>query len=239
MKDPIKYANLLSRLVKQIIKGYVDPKHIQNTDFQNNLKRAIAILNSIVIATIPTIDVLSSTFKEQRTEKVEQELRNTYSVIDEIITSLYFTFSHKDNSNNKPAEENEDKDLHILIFNKVNPLMQQIVDFAQDSENGLMFAPTAHYFMQLLTNFLSCDPERVMILANGVAKSSERFGYNLDSIAVKDIVDFVEIVLADYRHIVRDNDDCMESLLNLLDLFAKTGQSDALNLVWRLDEVFR
>ena len=239
LKDPIKYANLLSRLIKQIIKGYVDPKHVQNTNFQNNLKRAITILNSIVTETIPEINVLSSTYREQRTEKVEKELRNTYSVLDQIITSLYFTFSHKDISETKSAEENEDKGIYILIFNEIYPLMQQIVNFAKDSENGLMFAPTAHYFMQLLTNFLSCDPERVIILADGVAKSSERFGYNLDSIAVKDIVDFVEIVLADYRQVVRDNDDCMESLLNLLDLFAKTGWTDALNLVWRLDEVFR
>ena len=105
------------------------------------------------------MNTLGSTFKEQRTEKIEQELRNTYSVLDQIITSLYYTFPHRNNNDNKPTQENEDKDIHCLIFNEVYPLMQQIVDFANDSENGLMFAPTAHYFMQLLTNFLSCDPK--------------------------------------------------------------------------------
>ncbi len=239
LRDPIKYANLLSRLVKQIIKGYVDPKHVQNTDFQNNLKRAITILNSIGTSTITAVNVLSSTFKEQKTEIVEQELRNTYSVLDQIISSLYFTFSHKNNNDNKPPQENEDKDIHCLIFNEVYPLMQQIADFANDSENGLMFAPTAHYFMQLLTKFLSCDPKRVIMLADGVAKSSERFGYNLDPLAVEDVVKLVEIVLADYQHVVRKDDDCLKSLLNLLDLFAKRGWSEALNLVWQLDEIFR
>ena len=78
-----------------------------------------------------------------------------------------------------------------------------------------------------------------MHLAKRVAKSSERFGYTLDSLAVDDVVKLVEIVLADYRHVVRDDEDCLKDLLNLLDLFAKTGWSDALNLVWRLDEVFR
>ena len=70
-------------------------------------------------------------------------------------------------------------------------------------------------------------------------KSSEPFGYNLDAIAVMDVVEFVEIVLADYRHEVRDDEECLEDLLNLLDMFAKTGWTDALKLVWRLDEVFR
>lgn len=75
-------------------------------------------------------------------------------------------------------------------------------------------------------------------MQRGVVRSSEPFGYNLDSIAVRDIVEFVEIVLADHRDEVRDG-EALEDLLNLLDMFAKTGWTDALKLVWRLDEVFR
>ncbi len=239
LRDPIRYANLLTRFVTKIIKGYIDPRRAQDTDFQENLKRAIILLKKIATATIPAMNELGSTFKEQRTEKVEQELRNTYAVLDQIISSLYFTFPHNNNNVSRPPQENEDKDIHCLIFNEVYPLMQQIVDFANDSENGLMFAPTAHDFMQLLTNFLNCDPKRVIILADDVAKSSERFGYNLESLAVQDVVKLVEIVLADHRDVVRDDEDCLNSLLNLLDIFAKTGWSDALKLVWRLDEVFR
>ena len=80
--------------------------------------------------------------------------------------------------------------------------------------------------------------ERVLHLAAGVVRSSERFGYNLDGLAVRDVVEFVEIVLADHRDEVRDGES-LEDLLNLLDMFAKTGWTDALKLVWRLDEVFR
>ena len=239
LKDPIRFANLLTRFVTQVIKGYIDPKHTQEKDFESNLVRAITLLKSIVTVTISAINELGSTLKEQRTEKVEEKLRNTYSVIDQIITSLYFSFSYIKNSDTESTEKNENNNALSLIFNEVYPLMQQIVDFAQDKENGLMFAPTAHYFIQLLTCFLKCNPRIVISLAEGVASSSERFGYTFDSIAVKDIVDLVEIVLADYRHVVRENEESLEHLLNLLDLFAKTGQSDALNLVWRLDEVFR
>ena len=116
--------------------------------------------------------------------------------------------------------------------------MEQVIDFAQEEEYGIMFAPTAHYFMQVLKSFLSCNPKEVLHLAAGVVKSSEQFGYTLDTLAVMEVVEFVEIVLADYRHEVRDG-EALEDLLNLLDLFAKIGWSDALKLVWRLDEVFR
>ncbi len=239
LNDPVRYTNLLTRFVKKIIKGYIDPRRAQDKDFQENLKLAISLLKRIVTAIIPAMNELGATFKEQRTEEVEQELRNTYSVLDQIITSLYFTFPHENNNDRKPTQENEDKNIQCLIFNEVYPLMQQIADFANDGENGLMFAPTAHHFIQLLTIFLNCDPKSVIILADDVARSSERFGYNLDSLAVEDVVKLVEIVLADHRDLVKNDEDCLESLLNLLDLFAKTGWSDALKLVWRLDEVFR
>ena len=101
-----------------------------------------------------------------------------------------------------------------------------------------MFASTAHNFIQLLKSFLRSNLKETVHLAYRVAKSSERFGYNLDVIAVQDIVEFVEIVLADHRDKVRDG-EALEDLLNLLDLFAKMGWTDALKLVWRLDEVFR
>ena len=239
LKDPIRFANLLTRFVTQAIKGYIDPKHMHTNDVESYLDRTITLLRSIITATISAINELGSKLKEQKTEKVEEELRNTYAIIDQVITRLYFSVAYKKDSNNDNTLENTDNDTLSLIFNKVNPLMQQIVDFAQDRENGLMFAPTAHYFMQLLTSFLSCNPKEVLHLAERVAKSSERFGYTLDSLAVDDVVKLVEIVLADYRHVVRDDEDCLKDLLNLLDLFAKTGWSDALNLVWRLDEVFR
>ena len=240
LKDPIRYANLLTRFVTKSIEVYIDPKHTQKNDGEIYLNRTITLLNSIITVTTSAINELGTKLKEQRTEKVEEELRNTYAIIDEVITRLYFSVAYEKESNTKNTTvENLNNAGISLIFNAVNPLMQQIIDFALDKENGLMFAPTAYYFIKLLTSFLICNPKKVLHLASGVVKSSERFGYTLDSIAVMDIVKLVEIVLADYRHIVRDDEECMEDLLNLLDLFAKTGWTDALNLVWRLDEVFR
>ena len=71
--------------------------------------------------------------------------------------------------------------------------MNQVIDFAQDKESCVMFASTAHYFMQLLKSFLSSAiPKGVLHLAESVVRSSEKFGYTLDSVAVMDIVEFVE-----------------------------------------------
>lgn len=236
-KDPVWFANPLSRAVSEVVRDYVLPKHFETDEGRRRAKRAIEWLGQVIDLVSEEIKGLHRIVKEDETEENVKKLHDTYNVIDQVITRLYFAVAHKRDKPEEPVEEISD-DLRRDYYNEVKPLMQQVIDFAQNPERGMMFAPTAHYFMQLLKSFLGCNPKEVLHLATGVVKSSEPFGYNFDSIAVHDVVEFVEIVLADYRHEVRDG-EALEDLLNLLDLFAKIGWSDALKLVWRLDEVFR
>ena len=236
-KDPIRFAKPLSRAVSEVVRDYVQPKHLETDVERERAKRAIEWLGQVINLASDRIKELHSIVKEDDTEENVKKLHDTYNVIDEVITRLYFAVAYKRDQSEKPVEEISD-DLRRDYYNEVKPLMQQVIAFAQDQESGMMFAPTAHYFVQVLKSFLGCNPKEVLHLAAGVVKSSEQFGYTLDSIAVRDVVEFVEIVLADYRHEVRDG-KALEDLLNLLDMFAKIGWSDALKLVWRLDEVFR
>lgn len=236
-KDPIWFANPLSRAVSEVVRGYVLPKHLETDEGRIRAKRTIGWLGQVIDLVSDKIKGLYRIVKEDDTEENVKKLHNTYNVIDEVITRLYFAVAYKREESEEPVEEISD-DLRRDYYNEVKPLMQQVIAFAQDSSSGIMFAPTAHYFMQLLRSFLDCDPKEVLHLAARIVRSSERFGYNLDSIAVHDVVEFVEIVLADHRDEVRDG-EALEDLLNLLDMFAKTGWTDALKLVWRLDEVFR
>ena len=236
-KDPIRFANPLAHAVARVMEDYVAPKNLETPDGCERIERAILSVSKAITVASDGIKELCLTLKKQRTEKVEKKLHDTYRVIDKVIMRLYFAVAHARGPSEKPTEEIP-YDLRCRFYKAVKPLMEQVIAFAQNPESGIMFAPTAHYFMQVLTSFLSCNPKEVLHLAAGVTSSSERFGYTLDSIAVRDVVEFVEIVLADYRDEVRDG-EALEDLLSLLDLFAKTGWSDALKLVWRLDEVFR
>ncbi|MDE0424426.1 MAG: ATP-binding protein [Candidatus Poribacteria bacterium] len=237
-KDPIRFANPLARLVTQIMDDYVIPRNLETPDGQEVIERGILWVSRAIAVAADALKKLGpALFKNPNDEEVKGKLQDTYGVIDAVITRLYFTVAYERNK----GEESKNKipyELRCRFYNKIKPLMEQVIDCAQEKESGMMFAPTAHYFMQLLTSFLSCNPKEVLHLAAGVVRSSERFGYNLDSIAVRDVVEFVEIVLADHRDKVRDG-EALEDLLNLLDMFAKTGWTDALKLIWRLDEVFR
>jgi hypothetical protein len=236
-KDPIRFANTLRHAVFWVMKNHVVPKNLETSEGRESTRRAIAWLSKVIGVVSDGIEKLWATFKEHETEEAKQQLRDICRVIDEVIMRLYFAVARERGESEKPAEEIPDE-LRRRFYGEVKPLMEGIIDFALDPENGVMFAKTAHYFMQLLTSFLSCNPKEVLHLAEGVARSSERFGYNLDALAVEDVVKLVEIVLADHRSEVHEGEG-LDDLLNLLDIFAKTGWSDALRLVWRLDEVFR
>ena len=235
--DPIQYSNMLTRVVRETIKTYLDPKQFETNGGTENVKRAINCLSEVISVSVNKIKELCDALNQNPTEENQKKLQNTYSVIDQVISSLYYSFAH-DRVKSENQTEIISDDLRHHFYEKVKPLMQQVITFAQDPVSGMMFAPTAHYFMQLLRSFLGCNPKEVLHLAAGVVKSSEQFGYTLDTLAVMEVVEFVEVVLADYRHEVRDG-EALEDLLNLLDLFAKIGWSGALKLVWRLDEVFR
>ena len=235
LSDPVRFANPLNRAVSYVIKNYVAPKNLKTPEGRKKNQRAIKWLEQAIDAVSPAIQELCKTFSN--TEEEQKKLRDTYQVIDGVVMDLYFEIAYKSETSEKSAEEIPNE-LRCRFYNEVKPLIERIINFARDKENGIMFAPTAHHFMQLLASFLSCNPKEVLHLAEGVARSSEPSGYNLDSLAVTEVVKFVETVLADHRSEVREGES-LEDLLNLLDIFAKTGWSDALRLVWRLDEIFR
>ena len=235
-KDPILFAPSLSSAVSRTMEDYVVPKNLEASKRLGETQRAITFLKQTIDGASRGIHELCTKFKESEREEGEKKLRDIYAVIERVVMCIYVEVTDVNTQSEESVEEISDE-LRCRFFNEVKPLMEQIIDFS-GKENGVMFAPTAHRFMKLLTSCLSCNPKEVLHLAIGVARSSERFGYNLDSLAVGEVVKLVEIILADHREEVRDGQG-LEDLLNLLDIFAKTGWSDALRLVWRLDEVFR
>lgn len=231
--DPIRFANPLSQAVSHVMEEYVVPKNLETPIKEKTIQRAIKWLEQAIDATSSAVRELACNNSEEN----EKKLCDTYRVIDEVIKRLYFEVAYESQTSEEPTKKIPDE-LRRHFYNEVKPLMKRIIHFALDGDNGVMFASTAYYFMQVLRSFLSCNPKEVLHLAEGVARSSEPSGYNLDSLAVAEVVKFVETVLADHRDAVSD-EQSLEDLLNLLDIFAKTGWSDALRLVWRLDEVFR
>ena len=236
-KSPVHYAHSLKRAVSWVMKEYVVPKNLETSDGREAAKRSIVWLGEVITVVASGIKSLRADSAEHGIEERRKELQDLYKVIDEVIMRLYFAVAHEKKRSEVPVEEIP-HNLRHGFYDEVKPLMEQVIDFALDGQNGVMFAKTAFYFMRLLSSFQSYNPKEVLHFAERVARSSERFEYNLDSLAVENVVKFVETLLADYRDEVREG-QALEDLLKLIEIFVKAGWSDALRLVWRLDEVFR
>lgn len=235
LRDTTQYPEFFTQAVSYVMRN-VKPEKLHAPGGQQSMQACVCWLERIVDAASTGVQELCIAADGEWNDGLSRKLRDTYRIIDKVIVGLYFNFAHKSNgSEERTAEVSED--LRCQCYNEVEPLMSRVIAFAL-GENGVMFARTSHHFMQLLTFFLPCDPQNVLKSAADVATSSKEFGYNLDSLAVAEVVKFVEIVLADYRSEAREG-QALDDLVSLLDVFAEVGWSEALRVVWRLDEVFR
>lgn len=234
IKSPWKNLDLLGLVVSDLL-GHINVKTL------NDRKDLFKSAKSEVLNLIEPLwkDVVLC-LKEKRqlpSEEEIKEVKKLYSPIDNIVTRLYFASDVSEN-----LKKSEDKKLSSALreqfYKEIKPILRKILDQAMKETTVTVFASTAYYFMQILSGVISYDVDGVLCMAADLVAVSEAASFNLDSMAMSEVVSLTETVLADHRSNLK-NDENIKNLLRLLDSFAKTGWSDALRLVWRLDEIYR
>ena len=171
------------------------------------------------------------------TDETRNAARNVYGVIDHILLRLYTGAELRGQFQEQGAEPLTHEQRGVY-YSTIQPLLQQAVTFLEDAEHGLIVASTAHYLMELLAGVVSYDPVGVLRMAYRIALAAEKTGYTTDGMAVQEVVNLVETILANHASVVREGEP-LQDLLGLLTCFAKIGWPEALRLVWRLDELFK
>jgi len=170
-------------------------------------------------------------------DEVQKKWRLLYGVIDEVVMRIYFAADIDPNLRERKEHPLDDQ-TRAQFFRDALPVLEKILGFGKQPEFGMLLAPTAHHFMELLNGVLRYDPPLVLRMAADVVRCSKPFNYNLDSMAMGETVKLVESILADYRDKVQEATS-INHLLEVLDAFVEAGWPQALNLVWRLDEIYR
>jgi hypothetical protein len=233
--NPVPSAKVLNRAVLDAL-SFITPQQISTEKQTETVGRAIQWLHTAIDAAIRGINELREKARGQWDEESQIQLRDVYEIIDAIITRLYFAADVRDKP--QTTEGNITDEERIKFYWSVKPLLEHALSFATDQVNGLLFAPTAHHFMKMLNGVIKYDPKGVLHMAACVAESSKPMGYNIDPLAIREVVKLVETTITDYRLEVRE-DKSLQDLLALLDVFAESGWPEAIQLVWRLDELFR
>jgi hypothetical protein len=228
--DPANYAVWIVQCAART-QLYIVPAN-QETSFARAIKLQQANIGAAArgIASVqPTPPVAD--FKEAEKAVV----RKLYTSINDVVTRLYFALDIEHRRNDEPVS---DEPTRRTFYFAIKPILDSVIAFGSDRKAGAMLGPTAHYFMQLLNAAVAFDTKGALHYAAAIASASKPYGYNLDHLAVKEVVALVETVLADHRLEVHD-DTAFNDLLALLDAFTEVGWPDALALVWRLDEIYR
>lgn len=102
---------------------------------------------------------------------------------------------------------------------------------------------TAHQIVQTLHHLLPCAPREAFLLAAKSICASAAAGFQYESLVVGDVVKLIQCTLADHREIFQSigdkESDCLESLVEVPDLFVEAGWAEARQLTHRLEEIYR
>lgn len=164
----------------------------------------------------------------QPTLDLQQSL---YKILDSIALDLNLAsgaFDHKQ-SGQIAGEVMKDSLEHSRFLKNALPLVSDIMQV------GL--AAVAHNLVEFLAAYVAVAPKDVFLVLCRVVLSAESGGYAGESIAADQIVRTVEQYIAEYRYLLRENADCQEQLIKVLDCFV--GWPAALKLSYRLGEVYR
>jgi len=167
----------------------------------------------------------------------DEEIKNAINLIEQVVMRIFFCLEPR--QTNSIKRNRRPHQWLVQFYTLVVPLYKDIIQLSRKvTQGGFMLASTAHYFIQSLNIFLTISPVSVLKMASDVTKYSTKAGYTLDSMAIREIVKFTETILADHREILLD-DTSFSQLLDILDIYVNSGWVDALNLLWKLDEVFK
>ena len=228
---PVEFADQVATSGRRLLE-HVKPEHSGT-----QLERARDLVLLHLEAAAQGLTRLRQEEPSMAKDEIQKKWRLLYGVIDETVMRVYFAADIDPNLRER-KEHPLDDETRKKFFRDALPLLEKVLSLGKQPETGILLAPTAHHFMELLNGVLRYDPALVLRIAADVVVCSKRFNYNLDSMALGEVVKLVESILADYRDKVQD-EVSVNHLLEVLDAFVEAGWPEALNLVWRLDEIYR
>ncbi len=227
--EPVRQAHWLGHCATRT-RQFIVP-----TNREPSFGRAVKLQQEIIHAAALGVSKLKPVSPALISDADRAIVKTLYNAVNEAVMRLYFAIEPPNRQEDKPPiTEAERREFYFAV----KPVLDAVVIFGEQRAGGAMLGPTAHYFMQLLNVVVVYDPKGALAYAAAIATASKPYGYNLDNLAVKEVVELVETILADYRVEVQD-EVAFNNLMTLLDAFIEVGWPSALALVWRLDEIYR
>lgn len=215
---------------------FIDPKYIDNDyTVESTRKELIQLFKD---AAFENIEMLKNDDPSKFSIEDSPE-RDRLLLIDFVIQRIYFGLHINERigkNDLKPNQKNK-----RAFYDRIKPILTDIVDNSKEIGGGIMVAHTAHYLVQTLNGVIRFYPEEaqsILDMASKITELSYKTGYTFDPSSIKEIVSLTEVLFADHKELLRD-DKSLDQLVSILDLYVQSGWTEALELLWKLDEAFK
>jgi len=103
----------------------------------------------------------------------------------------------------------------------------------------LSFPDVVHDVMKTLVACVDLETRAVFLTAAKAIRQGETGFYHAEPLAVGLVVGLVRRYLADHRAMLREDSECRDALMGILNTFVLAGWPAALELTFRLEEIYR
>jgi hypothetical protein len=164
----------------------------------------------------------------------DQGVEDDLKTIDFCVQQLYFTLLREKETKNDPKTIEQNK---VQYYLRIRDILSLIVERSKGVHGGFMVAHTGFYFIQLLIELFSHEPEFMLSLAVDIVDCAAANSFTYDSSTMAEIIKLSEMILTDPKELLNDPLN-FKKLLAILDHFANSGWQEALELTWRLKDIF-
>lgn len=169
---------------------------------------------------------------------IPKESEEAIKILNEIIRRIYYSLQVNERVFNRPSSSTPliTNDEKIRFYAFIKPLLERIFDIADKAR--FMEPTTAYFYIQILGDCVDIDPEFSLFTIKRINELVAGSNYMYDRNSVSETVKFTEKLLADHRDLLNDS-KAFAAIIDLLNMYAQSGWTEALELLQRMDEIFR
>lgn len=228
-----KSPELRTVLVRESFEILKPANFYRNYSDPNDIKRSERIIKLLS----DQLDLITPDLTAPPSPGPNPKIKHAFDFLHELILRIYFALQvnygigRADEIQISPEEKEQ-----FYFFAK--PIIEKILAISKKIGQGIMQGPTAHYLIEMMTETLAYDPKFALDTVVSATEMTQGSGYTYDHMAIDKTIAFTEKLLSDHKELLLGPED-FKKVMNLLNIYARIGRPEALQLLWKLDDVFR
>lgn len=200
---------------------------------EEKVDRAILLVKRFLNKLSFEISNILCSIDKNNSEDVKKKLEKLYKIFGWFIDNIYY----RSGALKKDNEEIPEVQIKNYCF-KVKVLLETLIENIKKYDNLFLHANNIHCIIQYLKFIFAYDPVNIIKTVSFFVLEGVKTGYRNDSLAVNEVLDIINTIFVDFKPILHDS-DVSSDMIKILDTFIDAGWSQAIDLIWRLEEVYR